>query len=45
LQGLLQTVVVDRSGRIAFIHVGAMTDSDVRDVILPLIATLSDRAP
>jgi cytochrome c biogenesis protein CcmG/thiol:disulfide interchange protein DsbE len=44
LRGLPQTVVVDRSGRIAFVHVGAMTDSDMRDIILPLIATLRDRA-
>jgi predicted transcriptional regulator len=45
LRGLPQTVVVDRSGRIAFVHVGAMTESDMRDIILPLIATLRDRAP
>ena len=45
LRGLPQTVVVDRLGRIAFVHVGAMTDSDMRDIILPLIATLSDHAP
>lgn len=45
LRGLPQTVVVDRSGRIAFVHVGAMTVSDVRDIILPLIDTLRDRAP
>jgi predicted transcriptional regulator len=45
LRGLPQTVVVDRSGRIAFVHVGAMTHSDVHDTILPLIITLRDRAP
>jgi cytochrome c biogenesis protein CcmG/thiol:disulfide interchange protein DsbE len=45
LRGLPQTVVVDRSGRIAFVHVGAMTHSDVHDAILPLITTLRDRAP
>jgi cytochrome c biogenesis protein CcmG/thiol:disulfide interchange protein DsbE len=45
LRGLPQTVVVDRSGRIAFVHIGAMTGLDVRDIILPLIATLRERAP
>ncbi len=45
LRGLPQTLVVDPSGRIAFVHVGAMTDADVRDIIFPLIKTLRDRAP
>ena len=44
-RGLPQTLVVDPSGRIAFVHVGAMTDADVRNIIFPLIKTLRDRAP
>lgn len=45
LRGLPQTLVVDASGRIAYVHVGAMTGTDVREIILPLIATLRERAP
>lgn len=43
LSGLPQTLIVDPSGRIAFVHVGAMTDADVRDIVYPLITTLRDR--
>ena len=44
LRGLPQTLVVDRAGRIAYVHVGAMTNADVRDIIFPLITTLRERA-
>jgi cytochrome c biogenesis protein CcmG, thiol:disulfide interchange protein DsbE len=45
MRGLPQTLVVDGAGQIAYVHVGAMTDADVRDIIFPLITTLRDRAP
>ena len=45
LRGLPQTLVVDHCGRIAFVHVGAMTGADVHDTIFPLISTLRDKAP
>jgi cytochrome c biogenesis protein CcmG, thiol:disulfide interchange protein DsbE len=44
LRGLPQTLLVDAGGRIAYVHVGAMTETDVRDIIFPLITTLRDRA-
>ena len=45
LRGLPQTMVVDASGRIAYVHVGAMTKEDAHDIILPLITRLRQHAP
>lgn len=45
LRGLPQSVLVDKDGRIAYVHVGALTTTDVERIVRPLIATLRERAP
>ncbi len=45
LRGLPQTMVVDTAGRIAYVQVGAVTNEDAHDIILPLIARLRQEAP
>ena len=38
--GVPETFVVDREGRIAYKHIGAMTPEVLRDKIMPLITQL-----
>jgi cytochrome c biogenesis protein CcmG, thiol:disulfide interchange protein DsbE len=38
--GVPETFIVDRDGRIRFKHVGPLTDGDVEQTILPLVAKL-----
>lgn len=44
LFGLPQTLVVDRDGTIAHVHVGAITEADASDTILPLVERLGASA-
>ncbi len=45
VRGLPETFVIDRSGRIAYVHVGVLDAATVETVILPLIASLNAAAP
>ena len=43
--GVPETFVVDRDGRIAYKHIGAITPSVWRETLLPLVRSLERRSP
>lgn len=45
LYGLPQTLVIDRDGTIAYVHVGAMTEEDVSETIMPAVERLRAAGP
>lgn len=44
LYALPQTIVVDKTGRTAFVHSGALDEIVLKETILPLVSTLSAEA-
>ncbi len=45
VRGIPETFVIDRQGRIAYVHLGALDETAIEQTIVPLIAKLNTDAP